>query len=299
MDGLSLITLCLMIGFLLARLPQLPPNFSLSLNTFVIQVSLPALILKHLHALPLQSQLLLPFAMPWLAFLIAATAAWVIGRIFGLKKESIGCLMLVCGTSNTSIVGVPMVQTYLGSEAIGYALVADQANFIVMCTLGIFAAALHAPPTEGQKQTMWAQIFSYRPMQAMLIALALKPFAFPVWLDHSLATLGQTLTPLAIISIGVSLKLPQQRAQLRNFLLGTATKLLLVPALVYACYRLFAPADTLVFKTSVLQAAMPPMIIAGLIASDKKLDAPLAQLLIGLGIPLSFVSIFCWSLLLK
>lgn len=43
---------------------------------------------------------------------------------------------------------------------------------------------------------------------------------------------------------------------------------------------------------------MPPMISAAIVAADHRLDQPLAALMVGLGIPLSFATLPAWSWLL-
>lgn len=298
MEGIALIAICLLIGMLLPRLETLPDNFTNSLNIFAIRVSLPALVFKHLHALPAQPDMLAPALAPWAAFLLTACLAWTAGRFFRLPAETVGCLILVCGVGNTSIVGVPIVQTFLGQNAVGYALLADQSNFIVMCTLSMLTVSVYSTGDRLGLSTL-RRILAYRPVQAMLLALALRPFVFPAWLEQALTTVGATLTPLAIISIGASLAFRNQGERMKHFLIGASLKLVLIPAAIYAILAASMERSSVVFQASVLQSAMPPMIMAGMIAIDRKLDATLATMLIGLGIPLSFVTTFCWSLALR
>ena len=55
-----------------------------------------------------------------------------------------GCLILLCGTSNTSFVGFPLVHALLGEEALNTAIIVDQSNLIVLFTLGILVANLYS-----------------------------------------------------------------------------------------------------------------------------------------------------------
>jgi predicted permease len=50
----------------------------------------------------------------------------------------------------------------------------------------------------------------------------------------------------------------------------------------------------LLFKVTVLQAAMAPMITAAIIAQEYELNSDLANLMVGIGIPLSFLTILMW-----
>jgi predicted permease len=51
----------------------------------------------------------------------------------------------------------------------------------------------------------------------------------------------------------------------------------------------------MVGSVTVIEAAMPPMIGAGIVASESNLDAPLVSMMIGIGIPLAFVTVPLWN----
>jgi predicted permease len=47
-------------------------------------------------------------------------------------------------------------------------------------------------------------------------------------------------------------------------------------------------------RVSVIEAAMPPMIGAGIVAAQARLDARLVSMMIGLGVPLGVVTACGW-----
>lgn len=47
-------------------------------------------------------------------------------------------------------------------------------------------------------------------------------------------------------------------------------------------------------RVSVIEAAMPPMIGAGIVAAEAKLDAPLVSTMIGVGIPIGILTAPLW-----
>ena len=49
-------------------------------------------------------------------------------------------------------------------------------------------------------------------------------------------------------------------------------------------------------QVTIFELAMAPQIGAAIVAMDHKLDAPLATLMVGLGIPLSFLTLPLWWL---
>ncbi|RXV64352.1 transporter [Burkholderia stabilis] len=293
MASLILVLICLVAGAALARSKRLPANFPASLNFFAIQISLPALVLQHLRKIAFGADALWLFATPTIVFAATAALALGVGTLLRLDKATVGCLTLVCGTSNTSIVGVPVVQALIGSAAIGHALVVDQANFIVMCTAGLVVADLYAGSAVSWRGVA-RQLVGYRPIQAMAMALLLRPVSFPPVVEDVLTALGATLTPIAMISVGASFSLRSTRDAARNFMIGIGLKLLVVPAIVLVCGLYAFSQRGVPLAVALVQAAMPPMVIAGLIAIDKKLDPPLAGALMTLGVPASIAAAWLW-----
>jgi predicted permease len=51
-------------------------------------------------------------------------------------------------------------------------------------------------------------------------------------------------------------------------------------------------------QVTIFEAAMAPMITAGIIAIDHELRPQLVGLLVGIGIPLSFISLHIWHIFL-
>jgi malate permease and related proteins len=74
---------CLVLGIALRHSNRLPPDAHKVLNAFVVNIALPALILRHLHGLRPAGDLLLPVAMPWLLFALGAGFFLLLGRAAG------------------------------------------------------------------------------------------------------------------------------------------------------------------------------------------------------------------------
>ena len=79
---------------------------------------------------------------------------------------------------------------------------------------------------------------------------------------------------------------------------GLGYKLLLGPALIYLLYVTLLGSTGAITQVTIFEAAMAPMITAGIIAIDHDLDPPLVGMMVGIGIPLSFVTLHFWHLLL-
>jgi hypothetical protein len=66
------------------------------------------------------------------------------------------------------------------------------------------------------------------------------------------------------------------------------------PALILLLFAGVLRHDWQVLSVTVFEAAMGPMIGASIVAMDHELDPPLVTLMVGLGIPLSFITLPVW-----
>jgi predicted permease len=110
----------------------------------------------------------------------------------------------------------------------------------------------------------------------------------------ALARIGDTLAPLALLSVGMQLRLDAVREHAPALALGLGYKLVLAPAFVVGLLWLFGAAPDMTSNVSVIEAAMPPMIGAGIVAAQANLAPRLVSLMIGLGIPLGLVTATGW-----
>jgi predicted permease len=278
------------------RFPAATPA---ALNGFIIHISLPALAILHVHSLSLNAELALAAGMAWLLFGFAWLLFGLAGKFLGLESNTVGALILVAGLGNTSFVGLPMIEAYFGKEALGIGIIADQlGSFMVLSTLGIFVAALYSSGTVTPRQ-MAKKVLMFPPFQALILALLLRPLSFPDWLATILEKLGGTLTPLALVSVGFQLQFSGIRAIVKPLFVGLTYKLIVGPTLIYLVYVMLLGASGTVIQVTIFEAAMAPMITAGIIAIEHDLKPRLVGMLVGIGIPLSFVTLHFWRMLLK
>jgi predicted permease len=71
------------------------------------------------------------------------------------------------------------------------------------------------------------------------------------------------------------------------------------PALVLALFSGALGAGGLHIQVTIFEAAMAPMIGASIVALEHKLDPPLVTLMVGIGIPLSFLTLPLWWYVLQ
>lgn len=298
MNNLLLLILCFIAGMLLRRFRRMPDNAPATLNSFIIHVSLPALTLLYIHQLKLSGDMLLTGMMAWLVFGLSAGFFWLVGRWLNLPRATVGSLILVGGLGNTSFFGLPMVEAFYGKEGLTTAIIADQlGSFFALSVLGITFAGIYSSgrPTAAQ---IAKRIVLFPPFISLLLALLLIPVEYADWFSALLKRLGDTLAPLALLSVGLQLRLGHIAEHRRNLALGLGFKLILAPLAIYLLYVPLLGAHGQSIQVTLFEAAMPPMITAAIVASEHDLDPPLATLMVAVGLILSFFTLSAWWYLL-
>lgn len=297
MSNLVLVLVCLLLGLLFQRIKQFPENAPAALNAYVIYVALPALILNEIPALVIDHRVLLPVVAAWMVMLFCALMIFYTAKYFSWSREVTGAMMLVVTLGNTGFVGIPLIEAHLGREAIAYAILYDQfGTFIALNTYGIFVAG-HYAGQQGKWSDLWINIGKFPPFIALLIGFILLWLGSPVWLQELLPRISSTLVPVVMVAVGLQWHFRIERHYLAPLLVGIVYCLVLAPAFAWGLVWA-SGIEGLVAKVIVLDAAMPAMISAGVLAVSYNLAPRLASSLIGYSLMLSLVTVWLWRLLL-
>lgn len=159
-------------------------------------------------------------------------------------------------------------------------------------------ASIYSSGSRVDAKKIICGIALFVPFQAFVLALILIPFEYPAWLAELLKRLGGTLIPLALVSVGYQLRLSAVRGKATALVTGLVFKLALAPALIFILFAGLLGTEGQAMRVTVFEAAMPPMIGASIVAMDHELDPPLLTLMLGVGIPLSFLTLPAWWYLL-
>jgi predicted permease len=299
MSNLILLILCFIIGILLRKSKRMPINTPAVLNTFILHISVPALTLRYLHGIAFDSSMLLVIAVPWLHFALAAAFFIAVGHWLRMPRATVGALVLTGGMANTAFFGLPMVEAYYGQSGIPTAILIDQlGSFLVLSILGVTAATLYSSGKPNAKAII-RRVLTFPPFIALCAAVLLMPVDYPTWLVEVLKRLGDTLAPLALVSVGFQLRLGHLAGNQRNLAVGLLFKLLLAPLAIYLLYIQLFGTHGQSMQVTIFEAAMPPMITAAILAAEHDLDPQLANLMVAIGLIVSFVTLSGWWWVLR
>ncbi len=284
MEQFAFIIALLAIGVALQR-ASAPADFAKSLNFFIIYVSLPATVLIQVPKITFDLSALGVILTPWLLLPIVIAIVLVMTR--NHPPQTRAALLLVMPLGNTSFVGIPIVHTLLGEEAIPYVLMYDQ--FGTFLILSFYGAAVIGRYESGtfHKRLILKKLLLFPPF--IFLVMALMFGETPDAAQPYLQTLASTLVPLALISVGYSMTFGGEM-DYPLFAQSLVLKLILMPVITFGIL-LAMGTEPLALKTAVLESGMPSMITAGALAIASGFAPALSAALVGYGIIISLVTL--------
>ncbi|KAB1155018.1 AEC family transporter [Flavobacterium luteum] len=296
MENIILIFFCLLLGIILQRAKDFPVNSYKTLNQFIIYVALPALVLFYIPKIKINSTLLFPLGIAWIGFILSFVFFYFIGKRLGWSNKLIGCLILIAGLGNTSFVGFPIIQALYGDEGLKTAIIIDQpGTFVVLTTFGIITATFFSRGKSSFRLII-SKMLLFPPFIATVFAciLNLLKVDFPIELQSVFQKLGSTITPIALVAVGLQLTIDRRSKHWGFLALGLFFKLMITPAFFYLFYKIILHGKGLVIDVSIMESAMAPMITGTILAANYGLKPKLSTMMIGIGIPFSFVTLAFW-----
>ena len=284
MEQFGFIIALLLVGMLLQR-ADAPADFSKSLNFFVIYVSLPATVLVQVPKIHLDLSVFGVVLIPWLLLPIMAYLVIILTK--GYSPHVRAALLLLIPLGNTSFVGIPIIKTLLGANAIGYVLMYDQFGTFLM--LSLYGSAVIARYETGtiHMRPIFKKLFMFPPFLFLIGAMVFGDI--PAAAHPYVETLSATLVPVALVSVGYSLRFGGD-IDYPLFTKALALKLLAMPLIAFGLLKL-AGVESLALKTAVLESGMPSMITAGALAIASGFAPALSAALVGYGIIVSLVTL--------
>ena len=288
MQNLVLLIFCFIAGILLKRFKKFNDQSHLTLNHFIIYISLPGLIIKNLRFVPVTPAYFSAAFMPWIIFILCIPFFLLLARNKVISREAALCLILTAGLGNTSFVGIPIIEALYGSQYVPIGIVIDQlGTFLVVSLLGITLIDFLLMGEFHFRRAL-INLTTFPPFIAILIAGIFLYFKPPEIVYTMADRLGATLAPLALVSVGMQWKTNALKHLRLELALGLGYKLILAPLIIFLLYSSFDYVSDLK-RIVLLEASMGPMITGGIIAVSKNLNPALASAMVSVGIPLSLI----------
>jgi predicted permease len=301
MSNFILIFFFLFLGLLLQRVKQFPTHIYKVLNKVVIYFCLPAITLYHIPKIRWSNELLFPIASGWITFILAFVFFHFLGKRLGWSNKLIGCLILTAGLSNSSFLGYPIIEALFGKKGLETAILVDQpGTFVVVSTLGVFVAAFYSKGSPDSLSIL-KKILSFPPFLTFVFSCLMNVFKFDFDenIQFGLLKIGSLVTPLALLSVGLQLTFDRKSQHWKFLRLGLFYRLILAPFTILVLYVFVLKQHSEAIKITLMEMAMAPMITGAILASTYGLKPKLSSMMIGFGIPISFVTLAVWYLIVQ
>jgi predicted permease len=285
----------LLVGYLLQRLNRLPANAAEVLNRFVIDICLPATILRLVPKLSLGAAIAPLVIVPWVMAGLAYLLVRLMARPLELDATTRTALFVATALGNTSFLGFPLCSALLGERSLPLAAVYDQfGSFLMLSTIAPLSLGSVLQGRRPRPRELARHVLTFPPFIALLVALL--PLPQPAFLEPILAVAAAPLIPVAMVAVGLKLRLTPPRPK-RVLAAGLVMKLLLLPSAAWALAKAVG-APPLVTQVAVLETAMPTMVTAGALMIAHGVASELAAAFVGWGIVIALVTVPAWSFVL-
>lgn len=251
------------------------------IGSAVFNVLLPILAFHVLSTAPLDDSLI---TVPITAGLTIVTCLWIasalIPRLMLLPRPSLGALILASAWGNVTYLGLPVVMAVTGNQMQRIPIVYDlMATTPLLFTLGVVVCARYGTlPVELTFSGMFRQIITMPALIAVVLGLGVNLYGLPIpsIVQWGMQGLGSLVAPLMLFSVGMALGVPNGE-HLRILAPTLVIKLVVSTIVGYGIGSILID-DPLVFKSVLLESAMPTMVLSMVFAERYGLDqALLAQ----------------------
>ena len=297
MANFILIGLCIIAGILFRKSKTLPKDAHKGINAWIIYIALPATSFKYLPHISWSNELLFPALAPICVWLLGWLFVTLYAKFSKISRATSGGLKLVSSLSNTSFIGFPLIIAYFSEQEIATAIICDQITFTLLSTIGIIVAIRSSQQQKLSAKLVLKKVLTFPPLLGCILALVLPRYLNLSSLDILFDKLSATVGPLALFSIGLQLKFGGWFSEIKHISFALCYKLILAPLSILTIALLLGMSG-MIAKITIFEMAMPTLLTAGVVADQYNLNPKVSNLVVGMGILLSFITTGIWWLIL-
>ncbi len=276
------VALIFLSAYLLKTLKLFREEDSKVFINYVLYFSLPALVLEKVREVKIGTEAFAVVLTAWAVITTSILLSLLLGRLMGMEERSLRSFVLVSSFGNTAFMGYPFTFAFFRDEGLRYAVLYDQlGSFLLVISVGFFVAT---------GRFSLREILTFPPFIALGLAFLLRSYQLPQVLETFLEISGRSLIPVVLFAVGLKFSFGNLFASLKGAFLSVSVKMLFVPLLLLIVFKLLGLSG-LSYKVAFLESAMPPMVMAGVLAIKYGLDESLAISAITLGMVLSFFTV--------
>ena len=292
------IFLIIFLGWSLRRFDFMKEGFLKPANRLVYYVAIPAMIFREIAEAELVQHFSLVLVAATLApLIIVALTGLILVRGIKLERYRVGSFLQCSFHGNLGYIGLAVSFYFLGDQ--GFTRASILAGFLILLQNFLSVVALSRFNKEPNRTISTLSITRRILLNPIIISamagmtISLTGLNLPVILDRSLRILSGMALPLALLVIGTSISFAQMRQQLRVTTLISILKLMLLPALGLAFFRLL-DLGSIEYLPALILLASPTATVSYVMATEMAGDADLATAAISITTLVSAVTFILW-----
>ncbi|WP_084038534.1 AEC family transporter [Brochothrix campestris] len=297
-EGILTILVMIALGYYLCSKKWFDDRTTGVIVRLIIMVALPLYMVNNILTDFTRSQLIdlipgliYPFISMAVMFLLSLLAV----KVVGVNEGRRGTFKSMFLNSNTIFIGLPVNLALFGTTSLPYVLIYYMANTICFWTLGAYLIAKdgeHELERPSLKVTL-SRVFS-PPFLAFLVAVALLMFnvKLPTFIMADMNYLGSMTTPLSMLFIGICIfNAGLENVRLTKDAWGILLGRFILSPFVMLCIVYYADIPQLMKEVFIIQAAMPVMTNAPVIAKVSGADSDYAAIMVTLSTLTALIAI--------
>lgn len=263
---------------------------SKALIDIVIYFIFPIFIIYKVHFLEFSEDIFLVISFACIAFILGIVFSYIFAKGFKINANSATMIAMSVAFGNTSFLGFAFIDSYYGTYALSLAIFYDQVNMLLLALLSPFICTFGNENEKFSLKKTLISVITFPPTIAFVIALASKGIVLPEVVSIFLEEVSLVLVPIIMFAIGMRFEFSDVKGKEKEIGIIILISMFLIPLTLYMGSLLFLE-NSIGLKVSIMEAAMPPMVMATVIAIRAGLDEKLGMGALGIGMILSFLII--------
>jgi len=288
----------IILGWVSHRRGFIPSEFIGPANSLVFYMAIPAMVFNAVAKASLRTHFDLSVLLLTLCAVVAGYAmAWAFGALKRLKGGQLGTYIQSGFHGNLGYIGLAVAYYYLGEEGFVKTSILLGAMMILQNFLSVLALTLNSDKNSGKRD--WAvllrKIVGNPVIVSALVGIvfSLAEIPVPLVIERSLDILSGLALPMALLIIGGSISFDLIRHHMRLVFSTMAIKLVFLPGLGFALYRLFG-LSAQEFLPGLILLASPAATISYVMAKEMGGDPDFAAASISASTLLSSITYTIW-----
>lgn len=290
-QSVLVVVLIMILGYILRRQGWFDDQFGGTISKFIKNIALPASIFVSVLSRLTRDQLASfsgYLVYGFLSVIIGYLIAFLLVRILKVRPGRKGIFINALVNANTIFIGLPLNIALFGDKSMTYFLVYYIVNTVSTWAFGVFLISNDdptKPKQSGNHKIDWKKLLPM-PLVGFLVALVFLLLNIPIlnvsFIDSTLTYVGDLVTPLSLIYIGIVLADAGLKSIHfdRDTIVALLGRFVLAPAVMVAIVLVAknfgATIPSIASQTLIVQAATPMLAVLPILANEAHGDVEYA-----------------------